>query len=368
MGVINKLRLLHQVRKNQWLKTSELEKLQVKKLRAMIKHAYKNTEFYHRKFKDAGIRPEDIKTVEDLKKIPFTTKAEVRKAFPEGIVSKNVDISKCRVVSTGGSTGVPLKVVYDEQADDYSKAVNLRSFMENGLKFTSKWIDITNPSHIAEKKWFQYLGILSPKYLSTTMDVKSQVSIIKDFNPDVISGFSSSLLLIAKEIEKSGITEIKPIVVILIIFLSFFSLASRISGDETSLFMGDVAYWKLYETPFERHADNWIGSYLSNNSTVNRSWSFRCPLSNVSYGLLPIKEISNQNKKEYFIDTQNITDDSFILFSKFDTTIGFPYEKRATGKYHIGSGSFIKLNTNVIRLLDNYERYYDNGMVNIYHK
>jgi len=97
---------------------------------------------------------------------------------------------------------------------------------------------------------------------------------------------------------------ITPVVVTMIVLLSFFSLSNTITGFETSLFVEDMAYWKLYETPFERHADNWIGSYLSNNSTVNRSWSFRCPLSNVSYGLLPIKEISNQNKKEYFIDTE----------------------------------------------------------------
>ena len=210
MGSINKLRLLRQVRKNQWLKTSELEELQAKKLRAIVKHAYEYTEFYHRKFKDADVRPEDIKSVEDLTKIPITTKSEVRKNYPERIVSKNVDISKCIVASTGGSTGVPLKIVYDERADDYSKAVNLRSFMENGLKFTSKWIDVTNPAHIVNKKWFQHIRILSPKYVSTTMDVKSQVSIIKDFNPEVISGFSSSLFLIAKEIKENGITKINP--------------------------------------------------------------------------------------------------------------------------------------------------------------
>ena len=78
MGSINKLRLLHQVRKNQWLKTSELEELQAKKLRAMIKHAYENTELYHRKFKDAGVRPDDIKTVEDLEKVLFMLKPELK--------------------------------------------------------------------------------------------------------------------------------------------------------------------------------------------------------------------------------------------------------------------------------------------------
>lgn len=50
MGSINKLRLLRQVRKNQWLKTSELEELQAKKLRAIVKHAYENVLSYREKF------------------------------------------------------------------------------------------------------------------------------------------------------------------------------------------------------------------------------------------------------------------------------------------------------------------------------
>lgn len=60
MGAIKTIRLLHQLRKNQWLKISELEELQSKKLRAIIEHAYENIGFYHhRKFKDTGVRPVD---------------------------------------------------------------------------------------------------------------------------------------------------------------------------------------------------------------------------------------------------------------------------------------------------------------------
>jgi phenylacetate-coenzyme A ligase PaaK-like adenylate-forming protein len=119
MGVINKLRLLRQVRKNQWLKTSELEELQTKKLRAIIKHAYDNTEFYHRKFKDAGIRPEDIKTAEDIKKVPFTSKAELRKNGMGSMLTSGLDFRRSTIVQTSGSTGMPLKVVYDRATEDF---------------------------------------------------------------------------------------------------------------------------------------------------------------------------------------------------------------------------------------------------------
>ena len=111
MGAVNAFRLLLQARRNQWLKPAELEELQARRLRAMIKHAYDNTEFYHRKFKDAGIRPEDIRTGDDLKKVPFTTKSEVREHSTGSMLARGVDLRKCIVTETSGSTGIPTKVV-----------------------------------------------------------------------------------------------------------------------------------------------------------------------------------------------------------------------------------------------------------------
>jgi len=159
LGSINKLMLLNQVRKDQWLKPSELEELQNKKLRSMVKHAYENTEFYHYKFKNVGIHPDDIKTVKDLEKVPFTTKEELRQQKLESRVSKGLNLSQCFVTETSGSTGIPLKIVYDEAADDFSKAVNLRSHIENGLKLRSKWAVFGDPHHYQKPRWFQKLNI-----------------------------------------------------------------------------------------------------------------------------------------------------------------------------------------------------------------
>jgi phenylacetate-CoA ligase len=133
MGAVNSFRLLMQARRNQWLKPGELEELQAKRLRAIVKHAYENTEFYHRKFKDAGIRPEDIRTVEDLKKVPYTTKNELRMNSTGSMIARGVDLKKCLVTETSGSTGIPTKVVYDSPANDFSKAINLRSISRMDL-------------------------------------------------------------------------------------------------------------------------------------------------------------------------------------------------------------------------------------------
>jgi phenylacetate-CoA ligase len=210
MGSINKFRLLNHVRRNQWLKPSELEDLQNKKLRSIIKHAYYNTEFYHRKFKDAGIRPEDIRTINDLNKIPFTTKQEVRDHSLGSILAKNTDLSKCKIIPTSGSTGKPLKSVYDNKADDFSKAVNLRSLMENGLKFRDKWVNIGDTRTTNNPSWFQKLGFFNLHTLNLFDNIEDQVNALIKMNPDTIMGYPSQLKLISHYIKTNSINSINP--------------------------------------------------------------------------------------------------------------------------------------------------------------
>lgn len=213
MGSLNKLKLLHQVRKNQWLKSSELEELQNKKLRAIVKHAYDNTEFYHHKFKNARIHPDDIKTVDDLKKLPFTTKEELRMQPLEAKTSQNLDLSKCSIVTTSGSTGIPLEVVYDKIADDFSKAVNLRSHVENGLKVRSKWVVFGNPNYYRKPQWFQMLRIFSPFLISALRPVDEHIDILTNYKPEVLDGYTSSIRLLAEAVEKNDIKDINPEVI-----------------------------------------------------------------------------------------------------------------------------------------------------------
>ncbi len=210
LGSINKLMLLHQVRKNQWLKPSELEELQNKKLRSMVKHAYENTEFYHNKFKNAGIHPDDIRTLNDLKRIPFTTKEEVREHSLGSILAKGVNLDSCRVIPTSGSTGKPLKAVYDAVADDYSRVVNLRSMMENGLKIRDKWVNIGDTRTATSSKWFQKLGFFNISTLNLFDNVKDQVDFLINVKPDTIIGYPSQLSLIARYIKNNSIEGVNP--------------------------------------------------------------------------------------------------------------------------------------------------------------
>jgi len=210
VGSINKFILLNQLRKNQWLKISELKELQEKKLHAIIDHAYNNTEFYHRKLKNADIRPSDIRTSKDLQKIPITTKNELRKYGLKSMLSQSIDFKKCKLISTSGSTGIPLKIIYDEISDDFSKAVNLRSMIENGLKLRDRWVNIGDPRLSGNKSWFQKLGFYNLITLNIFDDIKKEVETLIEMNPDTIMGYPSQFNLIAQYVKRYDIKKIKP--------------------------------------------------------------------------------------------------------------------------------------------------------------
>ena len=63
----------------------EKEEMQLALFQQQVKRVYENVPFYKKKFDEAGFHPEDLKTLDDISKIPFTTKADLREAYPFGL-------------------------------------------------------------------------------------------------------------------------------------------------------------------------------------------------------------------------------------------------------------------------------------------
>ena len=196
------------LRKNQWLDPSEIKKIQIKRLRTIIKHAYENVRFYHEKFKSIGIKPKDIKTPEDLIKIPILTKEEARKGFPNEIVAKGTNLRKCLKGEPSGSTGLPLHFIQDNSARDFIIASDLRRFLECGVRFYDKQVKICSPRTLPPS-WFESLG-LRVRFISYFDRVEDQIPMLMKIRPDFIFGRTSYLFLMAKAIKERGIREIRP--------------------------------------------------------------------------------------------------------------------------------------------------------------
>jgi len=232
MSNIRKAWNLFKLMRSQWWSFEDLRELQEKKLRAIVKYAYENIPLYHEKYKDAGVMPEDIRTTKDLVKLPFITKADIINNYPNRIVAPGIDINKCWTSNTSGTTGTPMSVAYDTNAEDFEKATALRPNLNCGQKFFDKWAVITCPDHIGHKKWFQKFGLFSQEQISLFEDTKKQVQLLEKINPDILDGYSSSLYLIAKEIQASANKKVNP----KIIYGTAEMLTAKMRGFINSVF------------------------------------------------------------------------------------------------------------------------------------
>lgn len=196
--------------KRTYLNRDRLIKYQNKNLGKIIKHAYHCVPFYHKKFKELGIKPNNIKTVKDLSRLPIISKDEIRKNLNE-MISKKHDVKDLEEHWTSGSTGQPLVFYISKEEDDFRKAKHLRGNISVGQKPRDRWVTITPPFRFARTSKLQrILGIYAPIPISVFDDPTTQISIIERIKPEVVDGYSSSLLLLAKEVEKKGLKTIMP--------------------------------------------------------------------------------------------------------------------------------------------------------------
>ncbi len=101
---------------NYWCKEEvmpekELKELQLKKLRWVVRHAYENVPFYRKKMKEAKVTPDDIKSIDDVSKLPFTTKEDLRENYPFGLFAVPKE-KLVRIHTSSGTSGKPKVVGY----------------------------------------------------------------------------------------------------------------------------------------------------------------------------------------------------------------------------------------------------------------
>jgi len=99
-------------RRIQRLKNKQLEKYRNKVFRKIVKYAY-TVPVYHNKYKKAGIHPSDIKGIDDVVKLPFITKNDLRNGFPDEIIPVYYKKSRGHIICTGGTTGKPVSIYTD---------------------------------------------------------------------------------------------------------------------------------------------------------------------------------------------------------------------------------------------------------------
>ena len=109
----------------------QIKALQSEKLVKLVKRVYDNVEYYRNLMDEKGVKPEDIKGVEDLHKLPFLSKADLREAYPFGLLA--TDLKDCvRIHSTSGTTGKRVVAFYTQNDIDVWDDCTARAIVAAG--------------------------------------------------------------------------------------------------------------------------------------------------------------------------------------------------------------------------------------------
>ena len=183
----------------------EIEKLQLERLKKTVNHCM-NSPFYKKRFEEINLKPEDIQTLDDLRKIPFTTKQDLRDTYPFGIAS--VPLEKAtRLHSSSGTTGNPTVILHTQKdLDEWANAV-ARCLHMVGLRPTDVFQNSSGYGMFTGGLGFQYgaerLGMLTVP--AAAGNTKRQIKFMTDFGTTAVHAIPSYAARIYEVMEEMGV-------------------------------------------------------------------------------------------------------------------------------------------------------------------
>lgn len=204
--------------KTQWLTLPQMRELQDEKLRRLIRHAWRNVPYYRARMQAAGLKPEDIRTQDDLYKMPMLSKNDVRQNLHFDIMSENHDKSQIQRINTSGSTGEPFVCYADRSQLEFRWAATLRSQEWTGYRFGDP----------CARLWHQTIGMSKsqiwkekadaafnrrkfiPVFQMSESSMAESVAQLSQWRPVLIDGYAEALNLLGMYIKAHGGLDHKP--------------------------------------------------------------------------------------------------------------------------------------------------------------
>ena len=187
------------------LSVEGLKALQLERLQKTVRHCM-NSPFYQKKFQELGIKPEDIKTLDDVQKLPFTSKEDLRENYPFGLAC--VPLKYCvRLHSSSGTTGNPTVVLHTQKdLDEWANAV-ARCLWMVGSRPEDVFQNSAGYGMFTAGLGFQYgaekVGMLTvPAAAGNTI---RQIKFIKDFGTSVLHAIPSYASRIYEVMKEEGV-------------------------------------------------------------------------------------------------------------------------------------------------------------------
>ncbi len=189
------------------LSRDKLEALQIERLQGLVRRVRRQVPFYRKRLDEAGIGPDDIRNLDDLRKIPFTAKADLRDNYPFGLFAVPME-EIIRIHASSGTTGKPTVVGYTRNDIETWAEVMARTLVSAGAHRG----DIIQVAY----GYGLFTGGLGAHYGAekigaavvpvSTGNTKRQITLLKDFGTTVLCSTPSYALFLAEAAEERGVS------------------------------------------------------------------------------------------------------------------------------------------------------------------
>lgn len=183
----------------------QISALQLERLQATVRHCM-NSPFYKQRFEEIGLKPEDIKSLDDIRKIPFTTKADLRDTYPFGMAS--VPLRECtRLHSSSGTTGTPTVILHTQtDLDEWANQV-ARNLWMVGLRPNDVFQNSSGYGMFTGGLGFQYgaerMGMLTiPAAAGNSL---RQIKFMTDFGTTALHAVPSYVTRLYEVMQSAGV-------------------------------------------------------------------------------------------------------------------------------------------------------------------
>ncbi len=196
--------------RSQWLPPAALRELQEQKLRRLLRHAHQHVPYYRDLWRRQGISPEDIRSLDDLYKLPLLSKEDVRRHLYFDILSDNHDRSEILRITTSGSTGEPFVCYADRAQLEFRWAATLRSQEWTGYRFGDRTMRLwhqtlgMNKSQIVRERLDAWLSRRRyiPAYEMSEQNLAGLCADIASYRPVLIDGYAESFNFLARYLQE----------------------------------------------------------------------------------------------------------------------------------------------------------------------
>jgi phenylacetate-CoA ligase len=278
------LKLRRFLEKSQWFSEEELSSYQINRLRSILSHAYENIPYYHNLFDKTSFSPQDVESLEDLKRIPVLTRDKLRIHF-DSLVSKNAKKFHPILARTTGTSGESVEFLLDKPSNVLEFCYYWRHWSWAGYRLGDTFAEFGNFFFLKHRENLYKIDHFNPftkrlilnGILFSYDNIDKYIDSIKKHKPLFLKGLASTLYIFALFLKKRAKSDIS--------FKAVFSTGEMLMESQRKV-IEEVFQCKVFD------------SYGHMERTVAIS---ECPSGgyhvNLEYGIMEIEQVKNSDEK-----------------------------------------------------------------------